>query len=352
MNIKNLFGGSSRVGSIAATLVAGSICGLTTAVTVSAQTAPGTWTMKAPLPAIRAEVAAVALDGKLHAIGGAVNGTAGPYHDEYDPATNTWRARAPLPEGRDHLGVAVAGGKIYAFGGFVGSVHKGAGTGAFEYDPGTDAWRVLAPMKAPRASVGAATVDGKIHVIGGRGLDGVVVATHEVYDPKSGQWSEAAPLPTARDHMVIIAVDGKIHAIGGRFKGPVDRTGLHEVYDPATDKWTSAAPLPTPRSGLASAYYHGLILCWAVSCRLITRSPTTRAMIPRPAVGPLSRRCRMDGTVLAAPRSAITPTSSAARYRRAAAARPISSSCFISRNVCRSVALPGRDRIQLNWMWP
>ena len=78
---------------------------------------PGNWTMKAPLPAPRAEVAAAAFDGKLHAIGGSVSGTAGPYHDEYDPATDSWRARAPLPEGRDHLGVAVAAGKIYAFGG-------------------------------------------------------------------------------------------------------------------------------------------------------------------------------------------------------------------------------------------
>ena len=40
----------------------------------------------------------------------------------------------------------------------------------------------------------------------------------------------------------------------------MERTGLHDVYDPATDTWTSAAPLPTPRSGLASAYYRGLIL--------------------------------------------------------------------------------------------
>jgi hypothetical protein len=32
------------------------------------------------------------------------------------------------------------------------------------------------------------------------------------------------------------------------------------VYDPATETWASAAPLPTPRSGLAGAYYHGLIL--------------------------------------------------------------------------------------------
>jgi hypothetical protein len=244
----------------AAALLATLMCGSTAAEMVRGQTAPGTWTMKAPLPAVRAEVAAVALGGKLHAIGGAVNGTAGPYHDQYEPASDTWRARAPLPEGRDHVGVATAGGKIYAFGGFVGLGHKGAGAGAFEYDPATDKWRVLPVMKAPRGAVGAAAVDGKIHVVGGRGLDGVVVATHEVLDPRSGRWSEAAPLPTARDHMAVIAVDGRIHAIGGRFKGSVDRTGLHDVYDPATDKWTPAAPLPTPRSGLAGACYRGLIL--------------------------------------------------------------------------------------------
>jgi len=57
-----------------------------------------------------------------------------------------------------------------------------------------------------------------------------------------------------------LAVDGKIHAIGGRFKSALERTGLHEVYDPAADKWFSAAPLPTPRSGLASAFYRGMIL--------------------------------------------------------------------------------------------
>jgi N-acetylneuraminic acid mutarotase len=97
-------------------------------------------------------------------------------------------------------------------------------------------------------------------VIGGRGLDGIVVATHEVFDTRSGTWSEAAPLPQARDHMVVIAIEGKIHVIGGRFKGPVESTGEHDVYDPATGLWTSAPSLPTPRSGIAGAYYHGLII--------------------------------------------------------------------------------------------
>jgi hypothetical protein len=111
---------------------------LMTIATVHAQapagslTMKGSWTLKAPLPGARGEVAAVALDGKLRALGGSVDGKAGPYDDEYDPATNTWRGRAPLPEGRDHLAVAVADGKIFAFGGFTSAVHKGAGTDAFE----------------------------------------------------------------------------------------------------------------------------------------------------------------------------------------------------------------------------
>src|SRR4029077_11647238 len=94
---------------------------------------------------------------------------AGPYHDEYDPATDSWHARAPLPEGRDHVGVAVAAGKIYVFGGFVGSPHKGAGTGAFEYDPKADSWRVLPPMKGPRGAAGAAPGGGENYIIRGRG---------------------------------------------------------------------------------------------------------------------------------------------------------------------------------------
>jgi Kelch motif len=222
---------------------------------------PGTWTTKAPLPAARAEVAAVALDGKLHVLGGtAAGGNVGTFHDTYDPTSDSWSPRAPLPQARDQLGVAISGGKIYAFGGFAAAARKDAGAGAFEYDPASDTWRTLAPMKTPRGSVGAAAIGGKIHVMGGRTPDGKVVQAHDVYDPQSGAWSEAAPLPVARDDMAVVAVDGKIHVIGGRAGSVGQRTGLHEVFDPVSGKWTSAAPLPTPRAGSASVYYRGMIL--------------------------------------------------------------------------------------------
>jgi len=44
---------------------------------VLAQSHPGSWSMNAPLPSARGEVAAVALGGELHAIGGSVGGNRG-----------------------------------------------------------------------------------------------------------------------------------------------------------------------------------------------------------------------------------------------------------------------------------
>jgi N-acetylneuraminic acid mutarotase len=229
------------------------------AVPAQSQTPAGTWTQKAPMPAVRGEVAAAEVGGKLYAVGGNFERKVLPRNEEYDPATDRWRARAPLPEPRDHLGVATVGGKIYAFGGFTSSVHQGAGDGAFEYDPETTAGEPWHHEWSARF-VGLAVLGGKIHVIGGRGLDNVTAATHEVYDVATGTWSMAAPLPRARDHMAVVAVDGKIHAIGGRLTGPADQTAQHDVYDPAANSWTSAAPLPTPRSGVAGVLYRGMIL--------------------------------------------------------------------------------------------
>src|SRR5262245_29469115 len=80
-------------------------------------TSAGSWTQKTPMPTVRGEVAAAAIDNKLFALGGGAGGKAVPRSEEYDPASNRWRERAPLPQARDHLGVATYGGKIYTFGG-------------------------------------------------------------------------------------------------------------------------------------------------------------------------------------------------------------------------------------------
>jgi N-acetylneuraminic acid mutarotase len=238
------------------------LVGLWAALPAQAQTLVGAWTVKAPIASgKRGEVAAVAYQDKLYAMGGNVDGNAVPRNDVYDPATNSWRDIAPMPIARDHLGIALLNGKIYTFGGFTKTVHMNAGTDVFQYDPASNTWRSRTPMKVALGSVGAAVVDGKIHVLGGRSIDNTkTLPTHMVYDPNADSWKDAAPMTKGRDHMATVVVDGKIHVIGGRFTSPVDRTGMHEIYDPATDSWSDAPPLKTPRSAVAAALYRGMIV--------------------------------------------------------------------------------------------
>jgi N-acetylneuraminic acid mutarotase len=249
----------------AATLIAGGLILAVWAVAPaqSQNKAAGVWSAKAPMPAIRNEVAAAALDGKLYVFGGNVGGGAADLTrtEVYDPATDKWRTLAPLPRGANHMSAAVLNGKIYVVGGFANSRHFDPINGAFEYDPAKDSWNTLAPISSPRGSVGLAAVDGKLHAIGGRGPDFKPVQVHQVLDPTSGQWRDAAPMPgKARDHTATIAVDGKIHVIGGRFGEPTETTDMHFVYEPGANAWSNAAPLPAPRSSLATAFYKGLIL--------------------------------------------------------------------------------------------
>jgi N-acetylneuraminic acid mutarotase len=224
---------------------------------------PGAWVSKAPMPAIRNEVTATALDGKIYVLGGNIGGGAADLarNEEYDPMTDQWRLRWPLPRGANHMNAVTLNGKIYAIGGFADARHVNPVDGVFEYDPAANSWRTLAPLSGPRGSVAVAVVDGKVHAIGGRGPDFKPVSTHQVLDPASGRWSEAAPMPgRPHDHTATVAVDGKIHIIGGRFGEPTETTDMHLVYDPAANAWSTAAPLPAPRSSLAVAVYKGMIL--------------------------------------------------------------------------------------------
>jgi hypothetical protein len=158
----------------------------------------GIWSIKSHLPQPRGESAMAVQNGKLYVLGGYVPGVeTTPRAEEYEPATDTWRQLAPIPRAASHPGAAALDGKIYVIGGFAANVHAGALDSAFVYEPAANAWRPLAPLAKPRGSVGVAALNGKLHAIGGRGLDKVMVATHEVFDPETGKWTPAAPLPAA-----------------------------------------------------------------------------------------------------------------------------------------------------------
>jgi N-acetylneuraminic acid mutarotase len=220
--------------------------------------APGSWTLKAPLPSTWTEIVAVAFNDKLYAFSGGFPAKADV--EVYDPATDKWQLLEPMPLGMDHIGTAVLDGKIYVVGGFTSNRHQQVNASVFEYNPAGDEWRQLASLSAPRGSVAAAAANGKIHAFGGRKNENDVVATHEVYDPKTNTWTPGPPLPRGRDHMAAVTVEGKIHVVGGRFGANEDSTGLHDIYDPATETWASGPLMPTPRGGGSGTFYRGMVV--------------------------------------------------------------------------------------------
>ena len=211
-----------------------------------------TWRSRAPMPTARGWLAATVVEGKIYALGGYDGTQYLPTVEEYDPMTDTWRPRADMPTHRYGLAVMAVGGRTYAIGG-QNEIGVGYQTTVEEYDPATDTWRRRADMPTPRYGLAAAMVRGRIYALGGfNAIDGAL-ATVEEYNPILNTWHQVADMPTARISLATGAVGGRLYAIGGleTYPSPV------EEYDPLTDTWESRTPLPTPRAGLAAAVVRG-----------------------------------------------------------------------------------------------
>ena len=78
------------------------------------------WTKKAAMPTTRMAISAVAVDGKIYAIGGI--SSFNPFKkvavvEIYNPSTDTWEEGIDLPDVRAYHVGAVVDGKIYAISG-------------------------------------------------------------------------------------------------------------------------------------------------------------------------------------------------------------------------------------------
>lgn len=201
------------------------------------------WAARGPMPAIFfGGAAATPGNGRIYLMGGFLTG--GRLFD-YDPAGDAWRTRAPLPTPRHGLAAVALGGKVYALGGSDGQRPSAA---VEIYDPASDSWTRGAPLPTPRVFLAAAAVDGRIYAVGGSPdcCGDSRTAAVEVYDPSTDRWSRAAPLPGARQVSAAVAVGGKLIAFGGFVPGAGVLAETLE-YDPAIDTWTRRAPMPTGR---------------------------------------------------------------------------------------------------------
>ena len=102
----------------------------------------GTWTQKADMPTPRAGLATSVVNGKIYAIGGATDVSAGgrPFStvEVYDPATDTWTQKADMPTARRSLPAAVVNEIIYVIGGSVPFGNRESLPIVEAYDPATD----------------------------------------------------------------------------------------------------------------------------------------------------------------------------------------------------------------------
>lgn len=97
------------------------------------------WQRIRPLPSPRDAISAVALNGKIHSVGGR-DADSVDVHQVYDPGTDRWETLAPLPDRIDHIGAVEAQGRIHAIGGRKDNFHFNTGLHhVFEADTGR--WR-------------------------------------------------------------------------------------------------------------------------------------------------------------------------------------------------------------------
>lgn len=210
----------------------------------------GAWSFECIMPYDYSAFVAAGVEGKIYGFGG--DGTDFKIRSvtEYDLDTQVWIPRTPPPTIRQQASVVALGGKIYLLGGVNGN--NTYSNTLEEYDPLTDQWAVRHPMPTNRSVLAVAASGQRLYAIGG--FNGSVLAVVEEYNPQDDTWRSRSPMPAGRYQLAAETINGRIYAIGG---GAGGESGRVEEYDPLTDQWSQMSDMPTARRALAAATLNG-----------------------------------------------------------------------------------------------
>jgi N-acetylneuraminic acid mutarotase len=216
-------------------LVLTATCAFLSFPSAKAQTV-GTWTNNELMPTPRLDLAVVALDGKIYAIGGrsGLNLANLNANQQYNPQTKTWTKMADLPNPQSRCVATVYNGKIYVFGS--NSIQI--------YSPQTNQWTTK-PFSPGSQWIGTANeVDGKIYLLGG----GQNYNSVQMYDPTTDSLTaKTSCLQRIADHSAVVLGD-KIYIMDSTFPQltggvPVSHS-LTLIYDTSRDIWSYGASSP------------------------------------------------------------------------------------------------------------
>jgi len=212
------------------------------------------WTRLADMPSGVAKFGVAALANKIYVVGG--------YDTRrsvmvYDVASNTWSAAPNLARGTDNVAALATDTRLYAVGGEAARTLQ-------VLDPATRSWVLGPSIPTVRFASAAAVLGTRLHVVGGWNTNNnasASLATQSVFDITSQTWGDGAPLATARNAAAAAVLQGKLHVLGGRAPGiranDQQSMGSMEVYDPTTDRWTAGPALRTARAGLGAVVLDG-----------------------------------------------------------------------------------------------
>ena len=170
------------------------------------------WSDAAPLPAPRGGHAAIALNARIHVIGGGNSVSTIDDHTVYDPKTNAWSTLAKLPRSMGSPAAVILDGKLMSVGGRSGPNDFGD---VHIYDDKADAW-TAGPAIDARGTGGAIVLGRSVYYFGGeQQARSAVLAAVLRLDSGAKTWIADAPMPTARNFARTVVFKGRAYVVGG-----------------------------------------------------------------------------------------------------------------------------------------
>ena len=198
--------------------------------------ATNSWAWKRDMPAVRYEMNAGVIKGKIYIPGGFTKGgrpTASLY--VYDPASDTWTRKRDMPAPGGAGVTGVIGGKLYVvtFNSLFRDPLRNPVANFFRYDPARDSWTRLPSPAYYREHYfggnpgGEGVINNKLYIISALG-------TVLVYDPVTNRWTEKASYGMVLQGRTVPMLS-RLYVFGGAGEW---FSGIY-IYNPVSDTWTS-----------------------------------------------------------------------------------------------------------------
>ncbi|KAL4427686.1 hypothetical protein ABPG75_001775 [Micractinium tetrahymenae] len=212
------------------------------------------WSQCTSLRTPRVNMAVAALEGQLYVLGGRAGlgkGAAVLQDVEvFDPVTNTWQAAPPMAAPRTSHAAVALGGRLFAVG---GQDSRSTHATCEVFDPAAGRWATLgARLQVPRKYLGLTAAAGRLIAVGGMTGARMRLPSAEALDPREGRWVPLPPMSAARSSCGAAELHGSVFVVGGNVGLDIHENyaGV-EAWVPAAGRWRRCAPISHGRSGIS-----------------------------------------------------------------------------------------------------